>query len=176
MGLTRNQVCPKGHRRFESSRFRRREYCRIKDMENALRRFGKFAAPAARVALFVIYFWFGLLKLIGLSPAESLVRSLFERTIPFVPFSVFYIGFSLFECVIGILFLIPKATRVVIPLFLLHMITTFLPLIFLPQLTWQAPFALTLEGQYIMKNLALIALAMVIAGNAAPPEERLRQP
>lgn len=125
----------------------------------------KISIPAARIALFIIFFWFGFLKLIGGSPAEALVESLFNQTISFVPFNVFYACFAILECVIGILFLIPKATRLVIPLLLLHMVATFLPLIFLPQLTWQAPFVPTLEGQYIIKNLAIIALAIGIAAD-----------
>jgi uncharacterized membrane protein YphA (DoxX/SURF4 family) len=136
--------------------------------EQAIRWFRRIATPAARTALFVIFFWFGFLKLVGLSPAETLIESLFVRTIPFIPFNVFYFCFALLECAIGILFLIPKATRVVIPLLFLHMITTILPLIFLPQLTWQGLFAPTLEGQYIIKNLAIIALAIGIAADIAP--------
>ena len=134
--------------------------------------FQKIAGPAARVALFIIFFWFGFLKVVGLSPAEALVESLFNRLIPFIPFNVFYICFSAFECLIGILFLIPKATRVVIVFLAIHMATTFLPLIFLSQVTWQMPFVPTLEGQYIIKNLALIALAMGIAADIVPLEKK----
>ena len=140
--------------------------------QNLIRWFQKVAKPAARVALFVIFFWFGFIKLIGLSPAESLVEALFNRTIPFISFNAFYLGFSLLECLIGILFLVPKATRLVIALLFLHMITTFLPLIFLPQITWQMPFVPTLEGQYIIKNLALIALAMGIAADIVPLKKK----
>ena len=134
--------------------------------------FRKVAGPAARLALFVIFFWFGFLKLVGVSPAESLVESLFNRTISFIPFNTFYVGFSLLECLIGVLFLFPKTTRLVIPLLVLHMVTTFLPLIFLPQITWQLPFVPTLEGQYIIKNLAIIALAIGIAANIAPFDQK----
>lgn len=130
------------------------------------------AVPAARIALFVIFFWFGLLKLVGASPAEAFVEALFNRTIPFVPFDLFYSGFSAFECLIGILFLVPKATRFVILLLAFHMTSTLLPLILLPQITWQMPFVPTLEGQYIIKNLALIALAIGIAADMAPAERK----
>ena len=42
---------------------------------------------------------------------------------------------------------------------------TFLPLVLLPSVCFtEVPFAPTLEGQYIMKNLVLIAAAMVIGG------------
>ncbi|HVY35722.1 MAG TPA: hypothetical protein VG982_00375 [Candidatus Paceibacterota bacterium] len=136
--------------------------------ERLIRFFRRISEPTARIALFVIFFWFGLLKLIGLSPADALVHSLFERTIHFIPFDTFYILFALLECAIGIMFLIKGLERIVIPLLFLHMITTFLPLIVLPHLTWRAPFVPTLEGQYIIKNLVIIAAAIGIAANLEP--------
>ena len=110
----------------------------------------------ARIALFVIYFWFGLLKLIGLSPAGPLVEQLFHATISFMSFETFYVLFALFEMLIGLLFLFPRAIKFATSLFGLHMITTFMPLVFLSAITWQQAFVPTLEGQYIIKNLALI--------------------
>ena len=133
--------------------------------------FKRVRIPVARAALFIIFFWFGALKLLGSSPAEGLVQALFAQTISFIPFSAFYAGFAIFECLIGVLFLIPKATRIVIALLAFHMITTFLPLIFLPAVTWQGFLTPTLEGQYIFKNLALIALAMGIAADITPIEK-----
>ncbi len=127
--------------------------------------FKKNSVLAARIALFIIYFWFGFLKVIGFSPAGPLVGALFDRTISFVPFQMFYISFAIFECLIGILFLFPKLTRVALVLFFLHMITAFLPLICLPDMIWQTILIPTLEGQYIIKNIALIALAMEIGGS-----------
>jgi uncharacterized membrane protein YkgB len=134
--------------------------------------FRRFSLPAARLALFIIFFWFGILKLAGVSPAENLVQSLFERTIPFISFHIFYEAFSIFECAIGILFLIPRTTRVVIPFLAIHMTTTVLPLIFLPSITWQNFLVPTLEGQYIIKNVAIVALAMIVAADLEPLSKR----
>ena len=124
--------------------------------------------PTARVAIFVVYVWFGALKVFGLSPATPLVHHLFDATIHFMPFGTFYIIFACFEILIGVLFLFPKATRFVIPLLFLHMITTILPLILLPSETWNGFLVLTLEGQYIMKNLVIIALAIGVAAHTHP--------
>lgn len=131
-------------------------------------KFRRISAPAARIALFVVFFWFGILKVLGVSPAGELVESLFHATIPWMDFRTFYLGFALFECLIGILFLFPRTTRVVIPLLAIHMMTTFLPLIVLPAATWASWFVPTLEGQYIIKNLVIIAAAMGIAAELAP--------
>ena len=131
--------------------------------------FRKISIPMARISLFVVFFWFGLLKAIGLSPAGSLVHGLFDATLAgTVPFAAFYVGFALFECLIGILFLIKGLERVVIPLLFIHMITTFLPLVALPDASWQAPFVPTLVGQYIIKNLVLVAVAIGIAAHLHP--------
>lgn len=144
-------------------------YMEIKTIdEHLITFFRKISIPLARISLFIVFFWFGILKLIGFSPASSLVHDLFNQTIHFMPFGVFYALFSILECVIGILFLIPKAERVVLPLLLFHMVTTFLPLIFLSGETWQAPLVPTLVGQYIIKNLVIIATAIGIAAHLHP--------
>jgi uncharacterized membrane protein YkgB len=130
--------------------------------------FKKISIPLARFALFVVFFWFGFLKVIGLSPAGPLVHSLFDQTINFMPFDTFYILFALLECLIGILFLVKGAERIVLPLLLFHMITTFLPLIFLPDVVWQKAFVPTLEGQYIIKNLVIIATAIGLVAHLHP--------
>ncbi len=130
--------------------------------------FRRIFLPSARVGLFVVFFWFGFLKVVGLSPASGVVERLFEQTIPFMDFATFLILFGLFECLIGILFLIKGMERVVIPLLFIHMITTFGPLIFLPSETWQKFMVPTLEGQYIIKNAVLIAAAIGIAAHLHP--------
>ena len=130
--------------------------------------FRDISVPIARFGLFVVFFWFGALKVIGLSPASGLVQALFEHTISFMGFSTFLILFGLFECLIGILFLIRGMERVVIPLLFLHMLTTFMPLALLPSETWSGLLVPTLEGQYIIKNLVLIAAAIGIAAHLHP--------
>jgi len=126
----------------------------------------------ARFGLFVVFFWFGILKVLGLSPATPLVQALFEQTISFMSFPTFIILFGLFECLIGILFLMRGYERVVIPLLFVHMITTFMPLLLLPSETWQAFMVPTLEGQYIIKNLVIIAAAIGIASHLHPWRHR----
>lgn len=66
---------------------------------------------------------------------------------------------------IGVLFLIPELTRIVFILFILHMGTAMMPLFLLPKVSWQGFLVPTLEGQYMIKNLVLIALASSILVN-----------
>jgi uncharacterized membrane protein YkgB len=122
----------------------------------------------ARVALFVVFFWFGALKLLGASPAGPLAEALTTRTIGMQYFDVSFMILSLIECLIGILFLFPKAIRIVLPLLFLHMILVCSPLVLVPDLVWSAPFVPTLEGQYIIKNAVIVALAIAIASATKP--------
>ena len=130
--------------------------------------FRKYEIILARLAIFVVYFWFGFLKIIGFSPATPLVQALFEKTIDFMPFSTFYILFAIFEVVIGTLFLIRGLERVAILMLGLHLITTAMPLVLLPQIAWQGFMIPTLEGQYMIKNVLILACAVVIGSRLIP--------
>jgi len=123
-------------------------------------RYQKLTILFSRIALFIVFFWFGILKIIGTSPANPLVQKLFEKTVPFISFGTFIILFGAYEMLIGILFLIPKREKLALALLIPHVLTTFLPLFLLPSITWQNFLTPTLEGQYIIKNLVIAALAL----------------
>lgn len=129
---------------------------------------GRVYLPVARVSIFTIFFWFGFIKLTGQSPAGPLAHALVAKTVGAVYFDVLFKLLAALECVIGILFLIPKATRVVIPLLFFHMAIVCSPLILVPELTWKSFLIPTLEGQYIIKNLVIIAVAIGIATQVKP--------
>jgi uncharacterized membrane protein YkgB len=124
--------------------------------------------PLARLAFFVVFFWFGFLKLTGASPAGELAEALTAQTIGLNWFDVSYKALAVLECVIGILFLIPKSVRIVIPLLFLHMAVVCAPLFLVPELTWQSFLVPTLEGQYIIKNIVIVALAFGVAAHTRP--------
>jgi len=126
----------------------------------------RYSIPVLRFGLGVIFVWFGALKLFpGLSPAEDLVRS----TIFFFNPELFLPILAIWEVLIGLGFLSGFFTnrfqRLTILLLFLQMPGTALPLVIRPELCWTSfPFGLTLEGQYIIKNLAVIGSALVIGG------------
>lgn len=122
----------------------------------------------ARVSIFIIYFYFGLLKLLGDSPATPLAHALVDQTLGASHFDAAFVVLALFECLIGVLFLFPRFTRVVIPLLLIHMVIVCSPLFMVPHLAFTRPFVPTLEGQYIIKNIAIIALALGVAAQTPP--------
>ncbi|HYE77813.1 MAG TPA: hypothetical protein VEI97_07495 [bacterium] len=124
--------------------------------------------PYLRLSLGAVYVWFGALKIIGLSPAEDLVRRTVTWWAPelFVPFLGWW------EVAIGVGLLYRPLIRLAILLLFLQMPGTVLPLFLLPELTWIRPgWAPTLEGQYIIKNLVLISAALVVGGTVRHPSD-----
>lgn len=126
----------------------------------------KRGIPALRLALGVVFIWFGILKPLGLSPAEPLVLAT-VRWLPFLDAATWVDVIGWWEVAIGVAFLVPRATRLAIALLALQMFGTFLPLVLLPSVTFQPghfPYGLTMEGQYIVKNLLIIAAALAVGG------------
>lgn len=114
-----------------------------------------------RISLAIIFFWFGILKPLGLSPAANLV---YATSFWFTPHT-FLLIVGWWEVIIGITLLFRKILPIGILLLLTHMIGTFLPLVLLPHVVFaKFPFVLTMEGQYIFKNLVLISAGIVVGG------------
>ena len=115
-----------------------------------------------RIGLGIVFLWFGALKLVpGLSPAEELVRN----TIYWVNPDWFLYVLAIWEVLIGLGLIFGKYMRITLLLLFLQMPGTALPLLLLPDVVWTVfPYGLTLEGQYIVKNLVLIGAGLVLGG------------
>lgn len=116
----------------------------------------------SRLSIFIVYFWFGILKVFYLSPAEGLVHELYEKTLYFISFREFFIILGVVEIAIGFLFLFKRITKYAVVIMLVHMIATILPMFILRNSVWNGLLIPTLEGQYIIKNIVLIALSINI--------------
>ena len=129
-------------------------------------RMARWGMVALRSTLGLVFVWFGLLKPLGLSAAEPLVLA----TVSWMPLfdaRTWLAVIGWWEVAIGVTFLIPQTLRVAIALLLLQMVGAFMPLVILGDVTFQiggAPFAPTMEGQYIIKNLVIIAAALAVGG------------
>ena len=146
-------------------------------ISRSMRRYG---VRLLRYAIGVVFIWFGALKLVpGLSPAEDLVRA----TVPFGA-DWFVPVLAVWEVLIGVLLLVRPAVRGALFLLALQMPGTFLPFVVLPAVCFSVwplaspldVFALTLEGQYIVKNVVLVAAGLVVGGTVrrpSSPEQRL---
>ncbi len=130
----------------------------------------RWYGPLARIALFIIFFYFGFLKVLGLSPADQLAKALVEKTIGLTYFNELFFLLALIECAIGIMFLFPRLTRIVILIMFLHMLLVCSPLILAPAEVWKMPFVPNLEGQYVIKNVALVVLALGLVARTKPIE------
>jgi uncharacterized membrane protein YkgB len=62
--------------------------------------------------------------------------------------------------------------RLVLLVLALQMLGTFLVFVLLPELTFQDgnPLKLTIEGEFVLKNLVLLASAMVVGASIDSPE------
>ena len=122
-----------------------------------------------RWSVAIVFIWFGALKTVGMSPAQELVA----RTVYWFPPEVFIPILGWWEVLIGIGLLYRPLARAAIALLFLQMPGTFLPLVLLPDICFTAfPFGLTIEGQYIVKNLVLISAAIVVGGTVREQSSR----
>jgi uncharacterized membrane protein YkgB len=121
----------------------------------------RYGVRLLRYSLGVIFIWFGALKPFGLSPAQELV----SNTVYFVDPEWFVPVLGWWEVLIGVGLLVRPLIRPAIALLFLQMPGTFLPLVLLPEVCFtEFPLGLTLEGQYIIKNLILISAGLVVGG------------
>lgn len=128
----------------------------------------RLGIPTLRIALAVVFIWFGGLKLVGGSPAAELV----ENTVYVVPADVFVPVLGVWEVLIGVCLLYRPLIRVGILLLFLQMPGTFLPVLLLPDVVFTTfPHQLTVEGQYIVKNLVIIGAALVVGGTVRDADE-----
>ena len=133
----------------------------------------RWGIRALRISLGIIFIWFGVLKPLGLSPAEPLVLAT-VRWLPLFDGQLWVIIIGWWEVAIGVTFLFRTTIRLAIALLALQMVGTFMPLVLLPAVTFQAghlPYGPTMEGQYIIKNLLIISAALVVGGTVRRSEE-----
>jgi uncharacterized membrane protein YkgB len=118
-----------------------------------------------RISLGVVFLWFGVLKFFpGLSPATALAtRTIAALTFGTVPADVAINVLAAWETLIGLGMLFGLAMRATIALLFVQMLGTITPLFLFPELAFtRAPYAPTLEGQYIIKNIVLVSAAIVV--------------
>ncbi|MDX1350703.1 MAG: doxx family protein [Putridiphycobacter sp.] len=123
------------------------------------------------ISIGLIYIWFGAIKFFpGLSPAEELgSETVYELTLHLIPVKIGYFLLALLEVAIGIGLIIKPYRRTFTYIALGHMAFTFTPLILFPELAFTGPFAFTIVGQYIMKNIIIIMALLIML----PPKEKV---
>ncbi len=121
----------------------------------------RYCQPLMRYSIAFIFIWFGVLKPLGMSPEAELIK----RTVYWVSPHIFLPVLGWWEVTIGLCLLYRPLIRVALLLLLLQLPGTMLPLILLPEICFtHPPFGLSLEGQYIVKNIFLVSAAFMIGG------------
>jgi uncharacterized membrane protein YkgB len=124
--------------------------------------FNNYSDWFLRISIAIVYIWFGILKPFDSSPAADLVAN----SIYFLPREPFFIFLGVWETILGVMFLIPRLTKITFWIFILHMGGTFTPFITLTDTVFtKFPYGFSLEGQYIVKNIVLISAAIAILVN-----------
>jgi uncharacterized membrane protein YkgB len=123
--------------------------------------------PALRVALGLVFLWFGALKLLDSSPVVEILK----QTYTFLPLKPFAAVLGAWEVLVGVGLLAKRALRCTLALLCLHLAGTFAALLLGPGLFFQHwnPLWLTVEGEFVIKNMVLVAAGLVIAGHEVRP-------
>ena len=133
---------------------------------------GRHGIRLLRVSVGIVFLWFGALKFFpGLSPAQTLATDTMRvLTFGAVPATTAILVLATWECLIGLGLVFGAYLRATLFLLWLQMLGTITPLFFFPELCFtRFPYAPTLEGQYIIKNIVLISAGIVIGATLRKP-------
>jgi uncharacterized membrane protein YkgB len=133
----------------------------------------RWSIPMLRLALGFIFLWFGALKLLGVSPVLSLV----QQTYSFVPAYPFFFVLGFWETGIGCGLILNRALRPTLIFLCIHLLGTFVALLQAPSLFFlhHNPLLLTAEGEFVVKNLVLVAAGLVIGGHQVKPRIKIKR-
>jgi uncharacterized membrane protein YkgB len=123
------------------------------------------SVAALRLALALVFVWFGALKIVDRSPVEGLVAD----TVAFLPGSFVVPAFGVLEVAIGAGLLVGIGLRVVLLLLVLQMLGTFIVFVTQPGESFQdgSPLLLTTTGEFVLKNVVLIAAALTVGATVS---------
>ena len=119
-----------------------------------------------RFAVGAVFFGFGGLKYFpGVSPAEGLTKATTDLlTLGLLPAGVGIVAVATLECFVGLALMSGRLMRLAIWLLAVQFVGILSPIVLLPGRLFGGPFgAPTLEGQYVLKDVILVAAGMVIA-------------
>lgn len=120
-----------------------------------------------RYSMVVVYVWFGLLTMTGMSETAGLVSAVF----PFVPTDVFLVVLGSWEVAVGLALLSRRTLRLAVVLLAAHAAVVMLPLVLFPNETFSYfPYGPSFEGVYIIKDWVLLAGAMTVGGSLGDGE------
>jgi uncharacterized membrane protein YkgB len=113
------------------------------------------------VSLGIVFVWFGVLKVADITPVADLVGD----TVYWVDPDWFVPVLGVVEVIVGIGLILNVGLRIVLGLFVLQMVGTFLVLVIQPDVAFLDDnlFKLSVEGEFVVKNLVLLSAGLVVA-------------
>jgi uncharacterized membrane protein YkgB len=126
----------------------------------------RWSSTLLRISLGVVFVWFGGLKVFGVSPVSDLVAS----TVYWVDPDWFVPTLGVLEILVGIGLIGGWMLRVVLGVFVAQMIGTALVFVVRPEVAFSDsnPLKLTVEGEFVIKNLVLLAAGLVVGSTIVP--------
>lgn len=147
-------------------------------MENLFYKFDRYfisemhrwGIPLLRNMLGIVFLWFGTLKLTGISPVAELIA----RTYSFFPPETFISILGIWEVLIGMGLILKISLRTTLALLWLQLAGTFIASLLEPTVFFSGnnPLFLTVEGEFVVKNLVLLAAGLVIGGHEVLPPDK----
>jgi len=133
--------------------------------ESLIKWMNRQGTTSLRISIGIIFLWFGILKFFpGMSPAEDLaINTISKLTYGLIGDQTILYWLASLETLIGAGLIFNLFIRITLLLLFMQMVGTFIPIVLFPKEIFTVfPFALTLEGQYIIKNLIIVSAGIVI--------------
>lgn len=142
----------------------------VKQIEKtAIREMRNWGIWLLRVGLGIVFLWFGLLKIFNVSPVTHIIEKTYTFTIDY-PVIIILLG--VLEVLIGLGLILKMYLKITLILLWLQIAGVLLSVLFNPSLFFDGnPFFLTLEGEFVVKNLVILAASIVIGGYRVQPME-----
>jgi putative oxidoreductase len=122
-----------------------------------------WSVPALRLTLGLVFLWFGALKVFGVSPVTPMLREAYS----FMALPAFIVLLGGWEMLIGIGLIFKVALPYTLCLMCLHLAGTFAALALAPSYFFLHgnPLLLTVNGEFVVKNVVLLTAGLVIGSN-----------
>ena len=137
-------------------------------VDRAIEENRRYAPTALRLALAVVFVWFGALKVAGVSPVHDLLAS----TLPFLDPDLVVPALGGVEIAIGLALALGRFPRITLLVMIGHLTGTFLTFVTAAHLMWAGPLQLTGDGEFVVKNFVLITAGLLLIASYSPRGER----
>ncbi len=117
----------------------------------------KNAKTFLRIAIGIVFIWFGLLKIFDVSPVKELVMD----TTPFLPYPLSFTLLGIFETFVGVALVANRFVKTALYLAIAHLALATALTLFYRGFQPNFPI-LSLEGEFVVKNIVLVASAFVL--------------